>query len=81
MKSFAFKDFDFSCMKPSMVIDMDTGKSEDIHNSFIPYSTGINRKLIGESFKNTEFLKDIPEEIMDQLARYPESIICKEKKK
>jgi choloylglycine hydrolase len=80
-KRFAFKDFDFLCMKPSMVIDMNEERSGDIRSSFIPYTPEINRKLIGESFKNTEFLKDIPEEILDQLAKYPESFICKEKKK
>jgi choloylglycine hydrolase len=80
-KRFAFKDFDFLCMKPSMVIDMNEERSGDIRSLFIPYTAEINRKLIGESFRNTEFLKDIPEEILDQLAKYPESFICKEKKK
>ncbi len=80
MKSFLFKDFDFTCVTPSSVINMHTNKSGDISQYFIEYSSLINRKLIGLSFRGTDFLQDIPDEALDQLSRYPESIICRIKK-
>jgi len=42
--------------------------------------TEINRNLIGKSFNGTEFLQNTPDAILDQRAKYPESIICREKK-
>lgn len=80
LKIFAFADFDFDCRTQSKVIDMNTDKTGDLRGNFIEYSTKINRKLIGESFKGTEFLENTPEGILDQRAKYPESIICQEKK-
>jgi penicillin V acylase-like amidase (Ntn superfamily) len=80
LKKFAFEDFDFDCQTQSKVIDMQTLKTGDISRHFIEYSTKINRKLIGQSFKGTEFLENTPAVVMDQRAKYPESIICQEKK-
>jgi choloylglycine hydrolase len=81
MKKFSFKDFDFACSTPTVVVDMHIDRSGNIRSSFISYSTEINRKLIGDSFRNTEFLKDTPDDILDQIAKYPETFICEEKKK
>jgi len=80
MKSFLFRNFDFACLTPSSVINMQTDKSGDISRFFIDYSSPINRKLIGLSFGGTEFLQDIPDEALDQLSKYPESIGCRIKK-
>ena len=80
MKSFFYNNFDFACSTPSNVINMHTNKSGDIGQFFIEYSTPINRKLIGLSFRGTDFLQDIPEEALDQISKYPESIICRTKK-
>ena len=80
LKKFAFADFDFDCRTQSKVIDMHTDKTGDLRGNFIAYSTEINRKLIGRSFKGTDFLKNTPDAVMDQRAKYPESIICREKK-
>jgi len=80
LKKFAMADFDFDCKTQSKVIDMQTERMGDISGHFIAYSTEINRKLIGQSFKGTEFLENTPAAVMDQRAQYPESIICRETK-
>jgi hypothetical protein len=80
LKKFAFADFDFDCQTPSKVIDMQTDEAGDISRHFVKYSAKINRKLIGRSFKGTEFLENTPDAVLDQRAKYPESIICREKK-
>ncbi|MFC2161641.1 linear amide C-N hydrolase [Acidobacteriota bacterium] len=80
LKSFLFKNFDFACATPSNVFNMNSNKSGDISENFIEYSTLINRKLIGLSFRGTDFLQVVPDEALDQISRYPESIICRTKK-
>ena len=80
LKKFAFGDFDFDCQSPSKVFDMQTDKKGDISGQFIEYSTAINRKLVGNSFRGTEFLENTPDTVLDRRAKYPESIICREKK-
>lgn len=80
LKKFSFVDFDFDCRTQSKVIDMHSDKIGDLSGHFIEYSTEINRQLIGQSFKGTEFLQNTPDAVLDQLAKYPESIKCKEKK-
>jgi choloylglycine hydrolase len=80
IKTVNLKDFDFSCQTPSRVIDIDADRSGNVSSYFVEYSTAINRELIGESFKNTQFLKNIPEEALDQIAGFPETIQCKVKK-
>jgi choloylglycine hydrolase len=81
LKKFSFENFDFDCASPSKIIDMHTDETGDLGGHFVEYSTKINRKLIGQSFKGTEFLKDTPDATLDQFSKYPESIICQEKKK
>ncbi|MFC2156448.1 linear amide C-N hydrolase [Acidobacteriota bacterium] len=79
-KSFNFKDFDFACHTPSMVLDMHSNQEGDVGPYFMEYSSELNRRLIGLSFRGTDFLQDTPNETLDQLARYPESLICRTKK-
>jgi len=79
IKMFSFEHLDFDCQTQSKVIDMQTDKKGNISGHFIAYSTEINRKLIGQSFKGTEFLENTPAAVMDQRARYPESMVCREK--
>jgi choloylglycine hydrolase len=81
LKKFALSDFDFDCRTRSKVIDMQKDETGDISGHFIPYSTEINRQLIGRSFRGTEFLENTPDAVMDQRAGYPDSIICREKSK
>jgi hypothetical protein len=79
LKAIAFKDFDFSCETPSQVIDLNTGQEGDLGGHFVDYSTVLNRKLVGESFRGTKFLKDISDKDLDEFAKYPESITCRKR--
>ncbi len=80
-KIISLKEFDLSCGIPSKVIDIDTDSTGDITDSMVPYSTEINKKLVFESFRRTEFLKNTPDQILDDHARYPESVVCQGTKK
>jgi len=41
----------------------------------VDYTYEANRELIGVVFSSVDFLKDIPEEALDEIAEYPESRI------
>lgn len=43
---------------------------------FVDYTTELNRKLIFESWKNTEFLANTPDPVLNWMASYPESIVA-----
>jgi choloylglycine hydrolase len=70
---------EFDCSTPVKIMDINTNTEGDILGSLIDYTTKVNRNLIGKSFKNTSFLNQIPDSIMDLIATYPDSTKCTEK--
>jgi choloylglycine hydrolase len=74
IKTLALKDFDFSCERPCRVLDIDTKEPGNVYERFVDYSLEINKKLIFESWKTTEFLKDTPDAVLNLLAVYPDTI-------
>jgi hypothetical integral membrane protein (TIGR02206 family) len=70
--------FDFSCKTPIKVLDINAGKSGDVTNDFVDYTFQLNRTLVGNAFKKTGFTANIPDEMLDLIAHYPESTVCTE---
>ena len=68
--------FDYSCNSPVKVLDMLGGKTGDVSKAFVDYSYELNNGLIQASYSKTGFLKDIPQETLQFLARHPESMQC-----
>ena len=68
---------DFSCKTPVKIIDIDAG-SGSIVDTFQLYTKQANRKQIGEAFRKTDFLKNIPGETLDAIAAYPDSMKCEQ---
>ena len=69
------EDFNFSCETPVLIADIENN-IDSIEKDFIEYSTNLNKELIEKTFSHVEFLKNIPPEVRDGIARYPESLIC-----
>jgi penicillin V acylase-like amidase (Ntn superfamily) len=67
---------EFACGTQVMIHDMDSQVSGDVAGALEPYSYDANRALITKAYGNTEFLKQIPPEVLEQLARYPEALPC-----
>ena len=61
----------------SVAIDIDAGNG-DISNSLQDYTLQANRKLIGDAFGKTDFLKNIPAQTIDVIAAYPDSATCEQ---
>lgn len=65
--------FDYSPATPVRIFDMNAAGGGDVTAKFVDYSYEANRALIDASFAKTEFLKGVPEETREALARYPET--------
>jgi hypothetical protein len=78
-KSIEIKGLDFNCSAPMKVLDLDCNREGSVNQSFVNYSTDINREFIAKAFS---FFKGwgIPIELSVQqqeyLAKYPESFRC-----
>ena len=70
------KAFDFTCQTPVKVLGINAKLEGDVSAAFTDYTQSANRKLIGEAFRKTSFLRNVPVEELDQLSRYPEETIC-----
>jgi len=79
LKWVTLDNFELGCKTPVMLLNADTDTSGDVSRQFTKYRTAINRDLIYRAYRQTEFLKNTPVEAMDQAARYPESLVCREK--
>ncbi len=68
---------DFACSTPVRVVDLNASYSGDSSQYLADYSLDANRKLVRAAFSETEFLRDVPAEAVEALARYPETATCK----
>jgi len=73
-----FQKFDYACDKPAKVLDIVDGKAGDVTGMFVDYTYEANYDLINRSYSDTEFLKDVPGNLREMVARYPESLLCKD---
>ncbi len=64
--------FDFSCKTPVKVLDIQEDLSGDVASKFVNYTYEINRDMVR---KATQYG---PDELVDYIAKYPESTVCTE---
>lgn len=76
IKTIPLGAMDFSCQTPVQVLNINNKFSGDVSARFSDYTRKANRRLIGNSFGNTSFLRNVPAESLDSLAEYPESATC-----
>lgn len=79
LKTIRLSDFDFNCNTPAKSIDVNTSFEGNISKHFFEHSTEVNRKLVKSTFdqyKKGDFLGDLPEDFVEFLARYPETLKC-----
>ncbi|MEE9458104.1 MAG: linear amide C-N hydrolase [bacterium] len=65
--------FDYSPATPVKIFDMNAEGGGDVTGKFVDYTYEANRALIDASFAGTDFLEDVPEEVREAMARYPET--------
>jgi penicillin V acylase-like amidase (Ntn superfamily) len=67
---------DYDCRTPVLVLDIDADLRGDVTGSLRPYTTAANRALIARTFRQTDFLAELPDQMLDAFARYPEMTAC-----
>jgi penicillin V acylase-like amidase (Ntn superfamily) len=75
IRTIRINSFDYVGSSPVDILDMQAKLEGDVHGDFIPYTYGMNRRLIGLSYDKIPFLRAISEEIRDWVARYPETTV------
>jgi choloylglycine hydrolase len=75
VKSLALASFELSAETPCLILDIDTPEPGDARARFVEYSTQANRELVYAAWKQTSFLAETPDEVLDRTAEYPESIV------
>jgi choloylglycine hydrolase len=76
LKAVALNTLDFECGKPIKILEMSIDHPGDLSDYWIPYSRAANRKLIETAFSGTSFLRNVPPEVRERLAGYPETTSC-----
>jgi len=78
IRYFNLSAFDFSCASPGKILDILSESAGDVSGKFVPYSYQANKKLIMKTLTQTPGLSDLPGEVLDRMAAYPESFVCTE---
>lgn len=78
IRYFDLGTFDFSCASPDKILDILSEGVGNVSGKFVPYSHQANRKLIMKTWSQTPGLSDLPVELLDRVAAYPESFVCTE---
>jgi hypothetical protein len=71
-------DFDFSCSLPVRILDMNKQVIGKLNDAFVAYDRTQNLKVLHAAFSGTDFLKYVPNEVIEFRARYPDSATCEE---
>ncbi len=78
IKTIDIGSLDFSCATPVKVLDVTGNLFGNISDKFYEYSRQINLDLIRHAMNGTPFMKNMPEQLILQRAKYPESTQCTE---
>jgi len=68
--------FSYQCDTPVKILDVQKPLAGDVTENFITYTTDLNRKLVFHTLKNTPVTKFASDNIINQIADYPESLSC-----
>lgn len=66
----------FECGEPVRVLDINANLAGDAAPKLAVYDEEANRRLVRASFAKTPFLREVPLDAREELARYPRSTAC-----
>jgi choloylglycine hydrolase len=69
---------DFSCATEVKILDVNADLAGGVTQMFTDYTYEVNSALIRYVFGKVEFLKGVPDEVLEMISRYPESTQCSE---
>jgi penicillin V acylase-like amidase (Ntn superfamily) len=78
IKTIDLTRLDFSCSRSAEWLDMHQEEGGDATSGFHPYSYERNLELVRTSFRQIDFLKDLPDSVLQDVARLSHSSTCVE---
>jgi hypothetical protein len=76
VKTIDFAGLDFSCSGSAQWVDIHHPQGGDVTASFQPYSYERNLELVRTTFRQIDFLKDLPDSVLQQVAALSHSSRC-----
>ncbi len=76
IKIIDLKSLNFDCNYPVLMTDINDGNEGKINDLLEEYSYDKNRKLIERSYSSIDFLKNIPNDVKDLTAAFPDRCHC-----
>jgi penicillin V acylase-like amidase (Ntn superfamily) len=78
LRYFDLNDFDFSCQTEVEVLDINAPGSGDVRSKFVPYTTGLNRALVEETYGVYASYGVFPTspETLDEIINFPDTTTC-----
>ncbi len=68
--------FEFTCDQPVPMLDMVLAGKGNTTGEFVGYTYDANLRMIRRAYRQTDFLREVPDDMLEVLARYPESTVC-----
>jgi penicillin V acylase-like amidase (Ntn superfamily) len=76
------EDFDFSCLEPARIVDINTEPHERLSSRFTDYTTAANKRLMKAmytEYTRAGFYAEAPDDsVVGAYAKYPETSVCTE---
>jgi penicillin V acylase-like amidase (Ntn superfamily) len=76
IKSVQAGGLDFLCRTTSKLLDINIAAGGDVTALFQLYTRAANRDLIYRAYRETDFLRDTPDSVIDAWAALPDSFVC-----
>jgi hypothetical protein len=76
VRSLDITELDFDCGGTVRVMDLGAPVSGDISEHLVPFTLEHNLGLIEFAFTHVPFLRDTPQSVLSEIARYPGSTTC-----
>jgi choloylglycine hydrolase len=76
LKSFSFKDFDFSCTSNALAFNMNQNIKGEVNKQFITYSNDTNKRLVKQAFAQSKAKITIDNNIQDAMIDLAASFKC-----
>jgi penicillin V acylase-like amidase (Ntn superfamily) len=78
IRALKLADVDFRCTTPVMMLDLDEDVEGDVKDALTPHTTAKNFEMLRRAVRATEFLKNLSDAAIEQLAGFPVSFNCRQ---
>ena len=67
---------ELTCISPTLMLDLDAAPLGEVTADLRPYDPVVGLEVLEASFSGTDFLEELPKETVEEVAAYPEGLVC-----